>query len=55
MIFSHVRTSSEPTWQNMLLARVRVTVAIILNLRQKKIEINWSEKIYNQQNVKNTT
>ena len=35
--------------------RVRVSEAIMLNLRQNKIEINWSKKVYNQQNVNNTT
>ena len=34
---------------------VRVSEAMMLNLRQKKIEINWSKKVYNQQNVNNTT
>ena len=36
-------------------ACVSVSVAAMLNLRQKEIEINWSEKVYNQQNVNNTT
>ena len=36
-------------------ACVRVSEAMMLNLRQKKIEINWSKKVYNQQNVNNTT
>ena len=36
-------------------ACVLVSVAVTLNLRQKKIETNWSEKANNQQNVNNTT
>ena len=36
-------------------ACVLVSVAVTLNLRQKKIETNWFEKANNQQNVNNTT